>query len=76
MSGSDYTEVNMTSVVFPVGSENNDTLCVNITIMDDNLIEGDEVFTVTVMSAFDTSQTIGIGVTDVTILDDESNNLA
>ncbi len=56
----------MTSV-FPTESPDGTMLCVNITIMDDNLIEGDELFTVT----FAVPAILGLGNIDVTIMDDE-----
>ncbi len=59
----------MTSV-FGVGSPDGTMLCVNITILDDNLIEGDELFTVR-LTLITPTLSLGLGNTDITIMDDE-----
>ena len=43
-AGSDYHEASSRTMVFPPGSANGDMRCLNITIVDDGLIEGDEYF--------------------------------
>ena len=50
--GSDYTSVS-TDEFFPSGSTNGSIRCVNITIEDDNSLEENETFTVTVTAAPD-----------------------
>ena len=39
-------------MAFLVGSDNGDTQCVNITIIDDDDVEGDHSFTLTGLNAF------------------------
>ena len=46
------------NLTFLVGSTDNTTQCLPVTITDDTLVEGDEAFTVTL-----TLQTTGVGVT-------------
>ena len=76
MDGSDYSGFNMI-LTFPVGSLDNDTQCLNVSIIDDDTaLEGDETFTVTL-----TLLTTGLGVTTgntmttITITDNEGKQL-
>ena len=73
----DYAVVN-TVVVFPVGSSGGDTECVNVTIVDDDVIEETETFTLQA-SAVDTSSLViidpSLSQTTVAIADSESKCL-
>ena len=70
-ANNDYTSVDM-GLTFPMSSMNTDFQCLNITILDDALLEEAETFTVTL-----TLLTTGLGVmvdndtTTVTITDNE-----
>ncbi len=70
-AGDDYENTTLV-LIFPAGSIDSDTQCLNITINTDTLVEGEETFTVTL-----TLLTTGLGVftendlTTVTIMDDE-----
>ena len=69
VAGSDYEQVSA-PLTFPTGSVAGDMQCVNISIVDDVVFEGDETFTVTL-----TVTTSGVmernTVTIVTIRDDD-----
>ena len=60
--------------MFPAGSINGSTQCIDITITDDEVLEADETFTVT-LTAMDPPMTQGVMVennqTTVTITPDE-----
>ena len=61
------------SVVFEPGVMNNESKCINISIIDDNDFEGDDIYTVEISSiyppiAFGTGDTI-----DITIQDNNGN---
>ena len=57
-----------------LGSKNGATECINITILDDNFIEEDENFTISLTSS-DARALIRRDVTLVTILDNDGNFL-
>ena len=71
--GDDYHSVN-THLMFPPGSGNGTALCVNVTIVDDDLIEGNEVFNVRLYYYYN-DEGVGIGRTiqtsGVTIIDND-----
>ena len=71
MFESDYTNIS-SDEVFPFGSTDNDTACVNITIMDDDILEGDHTFTVT-LTTLDPDVMLGNHETTITIIDNEGN---
>ena len=66
---SDYTSVS-SNRVFTSGSTDNDTRCVNITVEDDEALEGDETFTVTLTTSHP-NVIIGQVMTTVTIMDND-----
>ena len=45
-AGVDYTSISV-PLEFPVGSAANDMQCIQVIIMDNNMLEGDKIFTVT-----------------------------
>ncbi len=58
-----------TALTFSAAGE----LCVNLTILDDNVLEGDQMFTMTIGSTSISTITIdSLSSADVTIEDDES----
>ena len=69
MAGSDYNAISST-LEFPVNSTSGDEQCINITIVDDNDVEGDEMFTVTLERIIG-AVTLSQGTTVVTITDNE-----
>ncbi len=70
-SGNDYMVPAELTATFPVGSASGSSACVNLTILDDGYLEGNETLSV---SLIDTPNTImGSSTTGtVTIQDDES----
>ncbi len=58
------------SLQFPIGSENDNTQCISIDIIDDVDVEGDEVFTVQLNRLVGTIR-LPRGETIVTITDNE-----
>lgn len=66
-AGSDYTAVSNTTVTIPAGQ-----LCttLNVAILDDNLAEGNETFTVT-LSNPSANATLGTSTATVTVVDNE-----
>ena len=66
IAGSDYVSVSM-DVVFPVGTSNGGMQCIDVTIIDDSEMEGDETFTVTLTTS--SPVTLGNAVTTITITD-------
>lgn len=73
MSITDYEEFS-TSLTLPVNSENGTVQCFNVTIIDDNLVEGDKM-----LILMQSLVTTGLGVTlgndtstTITIIDNES----
>ena len=51
----DYSEPASLTAVFPVGSMDNDTVCIFLTIIDDDVLEGHEDLTVQLVSVADSS---------------------
>ena len=68
-SGSDYEQVSA-PLTFPTGSVAGDMQCVNISIVDDVVFEGDETFTVT-LTVTTPGVMEGNTLTIVTIRDDD-----
>lgn len=66
----DYTEI-MEAIVFDSGSENNATLCINITINDDTIFEDNETFSV-ILTTSDPAVLIENNQTAITITDNDS----
>ena len=69
IAGSDYVSVSM-DVVFPAGTSNGGVQCIDVTIMDDSEMEGDETFTVTLTTS-SPAVTLGNAVTTITITDND-----
>ena len=69
IAGSDYLSVS-TDVVFSAGTSNGGMQCINVTIIDDSEIEGDETFTVTLTTS-SPAVTLGNAVTTITITDND-----
>jgi hypothetical protein len=71
-SNQDY-QFAFTNIVLPPGTGNGDLRCLNITIIDDELIEGNEGFTVYLrLSTTTRGVRLGSSAVSVTIRDDES----
>ena len=68
VAGSDYESVS-SSLMFPAGSINGSTQCINITITDDEVLEADETFTVT-LTVETTRVMEGNTMTEVVIMPD------
>lgn len=66
---SDYTAVS-SDKIFVTGSTNGATRCVNITIIDDNALEGEQTFSV-ILTTEDSAIILGIPTAIVTIQDDD-----
>ena len=78
MAGSDYLSLNNDQLVFPVGSEANTQACINISIVDDDIFEQEEMFTVEWARADDIGKPVSPGLvgtlrtrTDITITDND-----
>ena len=69
LADSDYIAASM-NITFTSGSPVGNMVCFNVTIIDDNVIENDEAFTVT-LSLLSTGEQIG--QTTITIIHDEGN---
>ena len=69
VAGSDYDMATM-DVSFSVGSSSGDMECLNINITDDHVLEGDETFTVTIVS-YPSSVVPGNVQSIVSIIDNE-----
>ena len=75
MNGSDYEAIS-TTTTFAAGSTDAETQCLNVTITEDALVEGDETFIVTM-----TLLTTGVGVTTendmsaITVMDNEGTTV-
>ena len=69
IAGSDYVSVSM-DVVFPASTSNGDMQCIDVTIMDDSEMEGDETFTVALTTSSPVV-TLGNAVTTITITDND-----
>ena len=71
IAGSDYITVS-SSFVFTSGSTDNAARCVNITIIDDGALEGDQIFVVTLIpTATHDGLMLGIDRTCITITDND-----
>ena len=75
IAGSDYVSVSM-DVVFPAGTSNGGMQCIDVTIIDDSEMEGDETFTVALSTSspvvtFGNAVTLENAVTTITITDND-----
>ena len=70
LDGSDYNSVSSTEI-FTSGSTDGATRCVNITIIDDGALEGNQTFTV-VETTRDVDVVIGTNITTIKIVDNDS----
>ena len=70
MAGSDYFS-DLSSIIFDSESPDNTTRCVNIIILDDDALEGNQTFALTLTTA-DPDVILGTTETDITITDDDS----
>lgn len=66
-TGADYHRVSSTEV-FPLGSTNVTTRCVYITILRDDILEGDQTFAV-MLATLDPDVLLGNAMTTITIID-------
>ena len=67
LDGIDFVGLS-TVEVFPSGSSDGDTICVNITIIDDNILEGEQIFTLTLSTA-DKNVILGEAEAVISIID-------
>ena len=74
LSDSDYASFSSTKI-FPIGSSNGATQCMNIKILDDNVLEANEYFTVT-LGTIDSDLALGIAIGIITITDNDSELLS
>ena len=58
-------------VTFPSTAVINDTMCRNITAVDDIILEGDEMFTITVVTS-NPNDVVGLSMATVTIQDNDN----
>ena len=70
----DYAEVMSMNLTFPAHSNDGDIQCLNISILDDALVEGSETFTVILSVPTTTGLVVTTenSMTTITIIDDES----
>ena len=69
VSGSDYVNTSV-DIIFPSGSINMFTSCSGITIVDDAVLEGNQTFTVRLIT-LDPDVMLGNSITTVTIVDND-----
>ncbi len=74
IAGSDYMSIS-SEAVFSTGSTNNDARCENVSLLQDNALEGDQIFTV-ILTTSDPDVMIQTNMTSVTILDNDGNKPA
>lgn len=71
MAGSDYAELQPATLMIPAGSTNGDmSQCININITDDNALEDNETFTVTLITS-EAYVTLGNDTISITISDND-----
>lgn len=81
VDGGDFSELSGLNSTFTIGSSNGDMVCIDVTIFDDDTLEGDEDFTVEIDSVVDASGGGGVVLIglpsqgSVTILDSEGKVL-
>lgn len=66
----DYENVNISKTI-PMNSTNGINQCLNVTLIDDGLVEGNETFMVILTPEAGVDVTLGNNVTIVTIVDNE-----
>ena len=69
MTNFDYTSVS-SNLSFPVGSSDADAQCLNITIINDDALEGDQMFALS-LTTLDRNAMIAGNVTAITITDSD-----
>ncbi len=69
MDNSDYLHKS-SDLIFTSGSTDNATRCVDISILDDGALEGNQTFTVTLTTS-DPDVMLGTNVTTITITDND-----
>ena len=69
-NGSDYSGVSI-DLVFTAGTSNGTLQCINVTIIDDSLVESNETFSVT-MTTSNSVVVLGNNLTTITITDTDS----
>ncbi len=57
-------------VIFTSGSSDNNTRCVEISILDDDALEGNQTFTMTLTTS-DPDVLLGTDVTNITVVDND-----
>ena len=67
---SDYISLSSSTLVFPDGSNNGDIQCIDIVITDDEILERNEVFTVSLNAVTQNVMAVN-AMTAVTIIDDD-----
>lgn len=70
MAYTDYLMIASMAVNFAVGSKDGNMQCVNVAITDDSVLEGDEIFIVS-LTVTTGDHTLGNAATIVTIIDDD-----
>lgn len=65
--GDDYDMMTM-NLHFPIGTGSDAMLCMDVNIIDDNISEGDETFTV-LLTTLSPNVTLGNAVANITITD-------
>lgn len=73
MANSDYTSIS-SDEVFTSGPTDNATRCVDITLLPEDPLEGDQTFTV-MLTTSDPDVMLGTSVTTITIINDDGNHL-
>jgi hypothetical protein len=73
MAGVDYTSISEVKT-FSSGSPDSAARCVNIPILDDGALEGNETFTLTLTTS-DPDVMLGNNVTTITIIDNEGRKV-
>jgi hypothetical protein len=69
MAGKDYTSISEVEI-FTSGSPDGASRCVDIPILDDGALEGEQTFTLTLTTS-DPDVMLGNNVTTITIIDNE-----
>lgn len=74
-TASELTDYSKLLLTVPFSESDGDRLCINITIIDDLLLENDEIFTL-LLTSTDSAVSVKLNMATVTILDDDVVTLA
>ena len=71
IGGSDYVSISNLPVVFMAGDGLGSTACTNVTVIDDDVVESNETFSITATASSDPVNILMISEAEVIITDDD-----